>query len=135
VNTQRIWPPDDTPPSAGSDKPDLSADAGKLSLDERIINILRQVYDPEIPVNIVDLGLIYKIKTAPGDIDPAATSVHVTMTLTTPNCPEAEALPMRVQQMIQKLPDVGQVEVDLVWDPPWDQTKMSEDARMILGLA
>lgn len=128
---KRIWPleSDVEPMTEMSD-----SEPGPLSLDQRIINVIRTVYDPEIPVNIVDLGLIYSIDTRPGDIDPQAIHVHVTMTLTTPNCPEAEALPVRVRQVIQKLHEVGDVEVDLVWDPPWDQTRMSDDARLVLGL-
>lgn len=135
MTDKRIWPPD-SPSMEPSPEPvtEASGDPGPLSLDQRIINVLRTVYDPEIPVNIVDLGLIYTIDTRAGDIDPNAVAVHVTMTLTTPNCPEAESIPLRVRQVIQKLPEVGDVDVDIVWDPPWDQTKMSDDARLVLGL-
>ena len=131
MTTRRIWPPED--PSR-HEQPQPEAAVGPLTFDQKVINVIKQVYDPEIPVNIVDLGLIYKIDTQPCQTRPDATDVHVIMTLTTPNCPEAESIPLRVQQMIQKLPETGEVEVDIVWDPPWDQTKMSDDARLILGL-
>lgn len=129
MTTERIWPLAET-----DDDPTPPENPGVPTLGDRIISAVMEVYDPEIPVNIVDLGLIYSIDLAPGDVDPNAISVHVIMTLTTPNCPEAEALPMRVRQVIQKVPETGDVDVDVVWDPPWDQSKLSDEAKLVLGL-
>lgn len=98
-------------------------------MEERIKENIRQVYDPEIPVNIYELGLIYNIEVAP-DLAHA----KVEMTLTSPNCPAAEQLPMEVQQQAEEVIGLGKVTVDVVWDPPWDQDRMSEEAQMALGL-
>ena len=98
------------------------------SLETRVIEALRQVYDPEIPVNIYDLGLIYKIEVE-DDL-----SVRILMTLTTPNCPEVESLPEEVMTLVQGLRGVKQVEVNLTFDPPWSQDNLSEEARLELGL-
>jgi len=98
------------------------------SIEARVIEALRQVFDPEIPVNIYDLGLIYKIEV---DED---LSVRILMTLTTPNCPEVESLPDEVTNLIQGLKGVKQVEVNLTFDPPWSQDNLSEEARLELGL-
>ncbi|MCQ2204841.1 MAG: DUF59 domain-containing protein [Bacteroidales bacterium] len=98
------------------------------SLEARIIEGLRQIYDPEIPVNIYDLGLVYKI-----EIDDDF-SVHIVMTLTTPNCPEVESLPEEVMSIVQNLNGVKSVEVNLTFDPPWSQDNLSEEARLELGL-
>ena len=97
-------------------------------LKEKIIKEIKKVYDPEIPVNIYELGLIYKI-----DID-EKNNVKVDMTLTSPNCPVAESLPKQVEECILKIKGVSQVKLDLVWDPPWDKTKMSEAAKLELNL-
>lgn len=97
-------------------------------LEARVIEALRQVFDPEIPVNIYDLGLIYKI-----EIDDDFT-VRIVMTLTTPNCPEVESLPEEVTSLIQNLHGVKAVEVNLTFDPPWSQDNLSEEARLELGL-
>jgi nitrogen fixation NifU-like protein len=100
----------------------------KQELQEKIVGVLRQIHDPEIPVNLYDLGLIYDIVVeAPG-------SVIVKMTLTTPACPMASLLIQQVQSNIQALPGVTSVKVELVWDPPWDQHMMSEAAKLQLGL-
>ena len=97
-------------------------------LREPIIAQLRKVYDPEIPVNIYDLGLIYRIAIADnGDVD-------VDMTLTAPACPVAGMMPVMVEEAVKKVEGVGAVKVELVWDPPWDQSKMTEEARLELGL-
>ena len=93
-----------------------------------LIEALRQVYDPELPVNIYDLGLIYR-----HDIDEDG-QVAVEMTLTAPGCPVAGTFPAEVAQRLAALPGVGQVRVALVWDPPWHSGLMSEDARLALGL-
>ena len=97
-------------------------------LKEKIIKEIKKVYDPEIPVNIYELGLIYKI-----DID-EKNNVKIDMTLTSPNCPVAESLPKQVEECILKVKGVSQVKLDLVWDPPWDKSKMSEAAKLELNL-
>ena len=97
-------------------------------LKEKIIKEIKKVYDPEIPVNIYELGLIYKI-----DID-EKNNVKVDMTLTSPNCPVAESLPKQVEECILTVPGVSKVKLDLVWDPPWDKSKMSEAAKLELNL-
>ena len=97
-------------------------------LKEKIIKEIKKVYDPEIPVNIYELGLIYKI-----DIDEKS-NVKVDMTLTSPNCPVAESLPKQVEECILKVKGVSNVKLDLVWDPPWDKSKMSEAAKLELNL-
>lgn len=99
--------------------------AGELHDD--IVKAVRTVYDPEIPVNIHDLGLIYSIDISPEYI------VDVKMTLTAPNCPAAGILPGQVEQKIREVPGVEDVQLELVWDPPWSQEMMSEAARLELG--
>jgi FeS assembly SUF system protein len=98
------------------------------SLEERVIAVLRTVYDPEIPVDIYELGLIYELK-----IDPNG-AVAIRMTLTSPMCPVAEALPAEVRSKIEALPGVSSATVDLVWEPPWEKGRMSETAQLALGL-
>ncbi|MBT2135314.1 SUF system Fe-S cluster assembly protein [Croceibacterium sp. LX-88] len=97
-------------------------------LYERVIDALREIFDPEIPVNIYDLGLIYGVDVSP-DAD-----VAVTMTLTTPHCPVAESMPGEVELRVSSVPGVRDAEVNLVWDPPWDPAKMSDEARLELGM-
>ncbi len=95
---------------------------------EAIIAALKEIYDPEIPVNIYDLGLIYNVEvTADGH-------AVVAMTLTTPHCPVAESMPGEVELRVGAVPGVGHAEVNLVWDPPWDPQKMSDEARLELGM-
>ena len=96
-------------------------------VEGKVIAATRQVYDPEIPVNIYDLGLIYKV-----DVREDAT-VRVEMTLTAPGCPVAGSLPLEVQRKIAEVPEVMDAEVVLVWDPPWDKSRMSEEAQLTLG--
>lgn len=98
------------------------------ALYESVIEALREIYDPEIPVNIYDLGLIYGVEVTP-DAD-----VVVTMTLTTPHCPVAESMPGEVELRVSSVPGVRDAEVNLVWDPPWDPAKMSDEARLELGM-
>ena len=98
-----------------------------MDLKEKIINEIRNIYDPEIPVNIYELGLIYDISVKNKDIS-------VKMTLTTPNCPVAESLPKEVKDSIMAIKEVGKVDLDLVWDPPWDKSMMSEAAKLELNL-
>jgi FeS assembly SUF system protein len=99
-----------------------------LSLETEIVNILKNVYDPEIPVNIYDLGLIYDIETDENS------KVVITMTLTAPNCPVADILPAEIKEKVGALPDVSDVEINLVFDPPWNQSMMSEEALFELGM-
>ena len=95
---------------------------------DAVVEALRKVYDPEIPVNIYDLGLIYKLEIGPqGD-------VAIEMTLTAPACPVAGAMPGMVADALIKVPGVGEVEVRLVWDPPWTPARMSDDARLALDI-
>ena len=97
-------------------------------LYESVIAALREIYDPEIPVNIYDLGLIYGV-----DISEDG-HAQVTMTLTTPHCPVAESMPSEVELRVGAVPGIGDAEVNLVWDPPWDPAKMSDEARLELGM-
>jgi FeS assembly SUF system protein len=97
-------------------------------LYEGVIEALKEIYDPEIPVNIYDLGLIYGV-----DITGDGHAV-VTMTLTTPHCPVAESMPGEVEMRVAAVPGVGVAEVNLVWDPPWDPAKMSDEAKLELGM-
>ena len=95
--------------------------------DEAVIDALKEIFDPEIPVNIYDLGLIYGVDVNEGH-------VTVTMTLTTPHCPVAESMPGEVELRVGAVPGVGDAEVNLVWDPPWDPAKMSDEAKLELGM-
>ena len=95
---------------------------------EAVIEALKEIYDPEIPVNIYDLGLIYDVQVSP------ESHVKVLMTLTTPNCPVAESMPGEVELRVGAVPGVGDAEVELVWDPPWDPQKMSDEAKLELGM-
>ncbi|MES2988627.1 MAG: SUF system Fe-S cluster assembly protein [Pseudomonadota bacterium] len=95
---------------------------------EGVVSALKEIFDPEIPVNIYDLGLIYGVEVA----DEA--HVVVTMTLTTPHCPVAESMPAEVELRVSAVPGVRDAEVNLVWDPPWDPQKMSDDAKLELGM-
>ena len=98
------------------------------NIRDEVIKEIKKIYDPEIPVNIYDLGLIYKIEVLPNKI------VNIDMTLTSPNCPVAESLPKSVKNNILKIEGVSDVNLKLVWDPPWDKTKMSEAAKLELNL-
>ena len=97
-------------------------------LYEAVIEALKEIYDPEIPVNIYDLGLIYDVQVSP------ESHVKVLMTLTTPNCPVAESMPGEVELRVGAVPGVGDAEVELVWDPPWDPQKMTDEAKLELGM-
>ncbi len=107
-------------------EPDLSGD--QKIIRERVIESLQTVYDPEIPVNIFDLGLIYNI-----DVDETF-RVHIKMTLTAPGCPVAGTLPGEIQRKVESVPGVESAKVELVWSPPWDKSRMSESALLELGL-
>lgn len=109
---------EETPPENGNENP----------LRERVIAVLQTCYDPEIPVDIYELGLVYRVEA-----DEAGT-VAVEMTLTSPACPVAGTLPPEVEQKVGQVEGVSSVRVDLVWDPPWNPDKMSEAAKLKLGL-
>ncbi|MBL4836407.1 MAG: SUF system Fe-S cluster assembly protein [Kordiimonadaceae bacterium] len=117
------------------DAPDVGTEVTSAALPENaevlqgnIVTALREIYDPEIPVNIYEMGLIY-------DVDVAEDfSVNVRMTLTTPNCPVAESRPGEVEMKVAGVTGVKSVEVKLVWEPPWDMSRMSDEARLELGL-
>ena len=98
-----------------------------MDLKEKVISEIKKIYDPEIPVNIYELGLIY-------DVSIENHNVKVKMTLTTPNCPVAESLPKEVKDSIMEIKEVNDVSLDLVWDPPWDKSMMSEAAKLELNL-
>jgi FeS assembly SUF system protein len=108
----------------GSDAAPITGDG----LEAQVVSALRTVYDPEIPVNIYDLGLIYAM-----DIR-SDTHVHIRMTLTAPACPVAGSMPGAVERALRRVPGIESVEVELVWDPPWTQERMSDEARLELGL-
>jgi FeS assembly SUF system protein len=105
----------------------LAADDVARMTDE-IITALKTVYDPEIPADIYELGLIYKVDIADDR------KVTVDMTLTTPNCPSAAELPAMVENAVASVPGVGEVAVNVVWDPPWDQSRMTDEARVALNM-
>jgi len=100
----------------------------KKDLEEKIISELKSIYDPEIPVNIYEIGLIYKIQ-----IDDDFT-VHIVMTLTTPNCPVAESLPAEVRERVKALEGVKDVDLELTFEPPWDMEMLSDEAKLELGI-
>ncbi len=117
--------------SAHSDAPTQSSAIPAEELDRLtndIVAALKTVYDPEIPADIYELGLIYRIDIA----DDRTTTVD--MTLTTPNCPSAQELPIMVENAVASVPGVGEVKVNVVWDPPWDQSRMSDEARLVLNM-
>jgi FeS assembly SUF system protein len=97
-------------------------------LTDEIVGALKTVYDPEIPADIYELGLIYKV-----DIDDDR-MVKIDMTLTTPNCPSAAELPMQVENAVAGVPGVREAKVNIVWDPPWDPSRMSDEARTVLNM-
>jgi FeS assembly SUF system protein len=97
-------------------------------LTDEIVTALKTVYDPEIPADIYELGLIYRIDIADDR------NVTVDMTLTTPNCPSAQELPIMVENAVATVPGVGPVNVNVVWDPPWDPSRMSDEARVVLNM-
>ena len=114
-------------PSPSSRKPPaLPPDA---PIRDRIVHAIKQVYDPEIPVDIFELGLIYNI-----DIDEPAKKATVKMTLTTPNCPEAQSIPQYVKQMVERVEGIDEATVEIVWDPPWNKELMSDAAKLQLGM-
>ncbi|MGH9481709.1 MAG: DUF59 domain-containing protein [Terriglobales bacterium] len=133
---QRRQPPAPSEPrganGAGLSGAGAAADSNEspetAALREYIIDVIKSCYDPEIPINIYDLGLIYQIRIAPEG------AVEVDMTLTAPGCPAAGILPGEVENKVRSVPGVSEVKLNLVWEPPWDQSKMSAAARLQLGI-
>jgi FeS assembly SUF system protein len=111
-----------------SPEPGASESLPRGDLYEAVIEALKEIYDPEIPVNIYDLGLIYDVSITPDH------HAMIRMTLTTPHCPVAESMPGEVELRVGSVPGIGHAEVELVWDPPWDPQKMSDEARLELGM-
>ena len=124
-----VQPP---PPQAGSTAAQISGmapdPARSAALTPAIIKAVSTVFDPEIPVNIYELGLIYEI------IVDSSNAVGIRMTLTAPNCPSAQILPEQVRAAVAAVPDVTGAAVDVVWDPPWDRDRMSDAAKLQLGM-
>ncbi|RPA66665.1 DUF59 domain-containing protein [Cyclobacteriaceae bacterium YHN15] len=96
-------------------------------MKEKVINAIKQVYDPEIPVDVYELGLIYEISVYP------VNNVYILMTLTSPNCPSAESIPSEIKEKIEQIADINHVELELTFDPPYSQDMMSEAAKLELG--
>jgi FeS assembly SUF system protein len=117
-----------TPEVAASEKASALPQDELARMSDEIVNALKTVYDPEIPADIYELGLIYRVDIA----DDRATTID--MTLTTPNCPSAQELPIMVENAVASVPGVGEVKVNVVWDPPWDQSRMSDEARAVLNM-
>jgi len=115
-------------PAANQPESTKPSDLPEGTIEEKVIEVLRTVYDPEIPVNIYELGLVYGI-----DVSPAG-DVVVRMTLTSPMCPVAGSLPPEVEYKVLSIPGVTSARTELVWDPPWDPGMMTEAARLQLGL-
>ena len=113
---------------ATAEKPSAIPAEEMSRLTDEIVGALKTVYDPEIPADIYELGLIYKV-----DIDDDR-MVKIDMTLTTPNCPSAAELPTMVENAVASVPGVREAKVNLVWDPPWDPSRMSDEARAVLNM-
>jgi FeS assembly SUF system protein len=97
-------------------------------IEAEVIEVLRTIFDPEIPVNVYELGLIYVVEVSPEG------AVMIRMTLTSPHCPAVQSMPAEIEGKVRTISGVTDVSIDLVWDPPWDQSKMSEAARLQLGM-
>ena len=121
-------PPAEAPPASSTGASSALPEGELAQLTDDIIAALKTVYDPEIPSDIYELGLIYKIDIA----DDRAVAIE--MTLTTPNCPSAQELPTMVENAVASVPGVGEVKVNIVWDPPWDPSRMSDEARAVLNM-
>ncbi len=106
----------------------MNAQIDNNALHTDIIEVLRSIYDPEIPVNIHDLGLIYGVEIEANGV------VEIEMTLTAPGCPVAETFPGVIETAVEQIPQVSSVHVEVVWEPPWTQDRMTEDAKLQLGL-
>src|SRR5512145_2706438 len=118
----------ETPPQATPATGSALSEEELEQLTADIVGALKTVYDPEIPADIYELGLIYKIDIADDR------QVTIDMTLTTPNCPAAQDLPVMVENAVSSVPGVGQTKVNIVWDPPWDPSRMSDEARTVLNM-
>jgi FeS assembly SUF system protein len=118
----------DAPAADAAEKPSAIPPDEMARLTDEIVAALKTVYDPEIPADIYELGLIYKV-----DIDDNR-AVAIDMTLTTPNCPAAADLPGQVENAVAGVPGVREAKVNIVWDPPWDQSRMSDEARTVLDM-
>ena len=101
---------------------------GETIIEAEVIEALRTCFDPEIPVNIYELGLVYEVQVG------GAGEVTVKMTLTSPHCPAAQSIPAEVESKVREIPGVSRAQVDVIWDPPWDPSRMSEAARLQLGM-
>ena len=121
-------PPAEAPPASSTGASSALPEGELAQLTDDIIAALKTVYDPEIPSDIYEPGLIYKIDIA----DDRA--VEIEMTLTTPNCPSAQELPTMVENAVASVPGVGEVKVNIVWNPPWDPSRMSDEARAVLNM-
>ena len=119
--------PTDAPITPAADSSKLP-EAEVARMTDEIIAALKTVYDPEIPADIYELGLVYKIDIADDR------SVAIEMTLTTPNCPSAQELPMMVENAVSSVAGVGEAKVSIVWDPPWEPSRMSDEARAVLNM-
>ena len=118
--------PDETPPAPDARKP-LSPEGE--ALQTKAIEILRTIYDPEIPVDIYELGLIYEV-----NVDEETSKIQIVMTLTSPTCPVAETLPGEVETKVKEGEGIEDVDVELVWDPPWGMERLSDAAKLQMGL-
>ncbi len=121
-------PLEDPSKNEGVTASEPAAQGGEKTLQEKVTDVLRTVYDPEVPVDIYELGLIYGI-----NID-SQNNVHIQMTLTSPACPVAESMPGEVRAVVGRIPEVNECEIELVWDPPWGPARMSEVAKLKLGM-
>jgi FeS assembly SUF system protein len=119
----------DPPPAAPPvPEPDAEAPLSAGQLEDKVVEVLGTCYDPEIPVNIYELGLVYGI-----DVSPEG-AVHIRMTLTSPGCPVAGSLPGEIENKVRSVPGVSKAKVEVVWDPPWSPDRMTEAAKLQLGL-
>ena len=123
-----VAPAHDAPSPEAAEKPSAIPTDEMARLTDQIVGALKTVYDPEIPADIYELGLIYKV-----DIDDDR-AVKIDMTLTTPNCPSAAELPGMVENAVASVPGVREAKVTIVWDPPWDPSRMSDEARAVLNM-
>ncbi|MGA2313810.1 MAG: SUF system Fe-S cluster assembly protein [Xanthobacteraceae bacterium] len=118
----------DTAAAAAAERPSAIPADEMARMTDEIVTALKTVYDPEIPADIYELGLIYKVDIGDDRL------VNVEMTLTTPNCPAAAELPTQVENAVASVPGVREAKVNIVWDPPWDPSRMSDEARAVLNM-